>query len=194
MPPANGDYKTALNLAILRMFRKALRISLQPPRLAVFFLKMLYEQKRFLAVRSRLSTDSLAIPPLLINSITKQCNLNCKGCYAFIHQASIGHELSVRQVRKLFEQAAGRGFVHIQADGALEPCPFSPYSDVSLQTATLKEALHSVFLASLRNNHHLLTESGAAALSGKAESWSKTCCTDLRAILYSSKLWELWQD
>lgn len=27
--------------------------------------------------------------------------------------------------------AAGRGFFHINANGEVEPCPFSPYSDVN---------------------------------------------------------------
>lgn len=49
--------------------------------------------------------------------------------------------------------AAGRGFIHISANGDLEPCPFAPYSDVSLRSTPVKEALQSRFLAALRNNH-----------------------------------------
>lgn len=49
--------------------------------------------------------------------------------------------------------AAGRGFIHISADGRLEPCPFAPYSDVSLKETSFKEALRSRFLAALRDNH-----------------------------------------
>jgi len=33
--------------------------------------------------------------------------------------------------------AAGRGFVHISPEGRLEPCPFSPFSDVSLKQPIL---------------------------------------------------------
>lgn len=39
--------------------------------------------------------------------------------------------------------AAGRGFFHINSDGGAEPCPFSPFSDTSLQTVSLAEALES---------------------------------------------------
>jgi MoaA/NifB/PqqE/SkfB family radical SAM enzyme len=46
--------------------------------------------------------------------------------------------------------SAGRGFVHINAVGDVEPCPFAPYSDVNLKEATLVDALSSPFLASLR--------------------------------------------
>ncbi|NLG26284.1 MAG: radical SAM protein [Chloroflexi bacterium] len=39
--------------------------------------------------------------------------------------------------------AAGRGLCHIGPSGSLEPCPFSPVSDVNLQTTSLREGLHS---------------------------------------------------
>jgi MoaA/NifB/PqqE/SkfB family radical SAM enzyme len=61
--------------------------------------------------------------------------------------------------------AAGRGFVHIQADGSMEPCPFAPYSDVSLKDVTLEKALASSFLAKIKKKHHLLHETkGGCAL------------------------------
>jgi len=49
--------------------------------------------------------------------------------------------------------AGGRGFVHISAEGGLEPCPFAPYSDVSLRTTSLAMALRSPFLTALRDGH-----------------------------------------
>lgn len=61
--------------------------------------------------------------------------------------------------------AAGRGFVHISADGALEPCPFAPFSDMNLSDMSLKEALSSELLKKIRQNHHLLKEGeGGCAL------------------------------
>ncbi|HUI69488.1 MAG TPA: radical SAM protein [Spirochaetia bacterium] len=54
--------------------------------------------------------------------------------------------------------ASGRGFVHISATGDLEPCPFAPYSDVSLKRMSLKEALRSRFLAVMREKHDLFAE------------------------------------
>ena len=41
--------------------------------------------------------------------------------------------------------AAGRGFFHINPYGGAEPCPFSPYSDISLKEPTLLQALESPF-------------------------------------------------
>jgi MoaA/NifB/PqqE/SkfB family radical SAM enzyme len=61
--------------------------------------------------------------------------------------------------------SSGRGFVHISADGSLEPCPFSPYSDVNLKEVSLKEALQSKFLNEIRSNPDMLVEtSGGCAL------------------------------
>ena len=47
--------------------------------------------------------------------------------------------------------AAGRGFFHINSHGGAEPCPFSPYSDVSLGGASLRDALRSPLFRALRS-------------------------------------------
>lgn len=61
--------------------------------------------------------------------------------------------------------AAGRGFLHIGADGAVEPCPFSPFSNLNLRDAPFEEALTSNFLKAVRDNHDMLDEaSGGCAL------------------------------
>lgn len=61
--------------------------------------------------------------------------------------------------------AAGRGFIHINAMGALEACPFATYSDVNLKDLTLKEALSSPLLSKIRSLHGLLQEhKGGCAL------------------------------
>ncbi len=66
--------------------------------------------------------------------------------------------------------SSGRGFVHVSAEGKLEPCPFAPFSDTSLKDIPLKEALKSEFLAKIRANHDELKEtSGGCALWAKRE-------------------------
>jgi len=61
--------------------------------------------------------------------------------------------------------AAGRGFVHVSPSGNLEPCPFAPFSDTNLKETSLKEALKSNFLKTIRENHHKLSENeGGCAL------------------------------
>ena len=56
--------------------------------------------------------------------------------------------------------AAGRGFIHINANGDIEPCPFAPFSDENVQTASIKDVVQSPFLEALRQNPHLLTYTG----------------------------------
>jgi len=55
--------------------------------------------------------------------------------------------------------AAGRGFVHISANGDVQPCPFAPYSDTNLHQTSLRGALRSRFLTEVRSLHSELKES-----------------------------------
>ena len=66
--------------------------------------------------------------------------------------------------------ASGRGFLHIGSSGALEACPFAPYSDTSVKDMPLKEALKSRLIKEVRENHDKLKESrGGCALKENAE-------------------------
>ena len=55
--------------------------------------------------------------------------------------------------------AAGRGFVHISAEGRVEACPLAPFSDTSLREVSLREALRSRLLRLLRENHDRFDDS-----------------------------------
>jgi MoaA/NifB/PqqE/SkfB family radical SAM enzyme len=66
--------------------------------------------------------------------------------------------------------AAGRGFIHISAEGDVEPCPFAPYSDMNLNNVSLKDALSSDFLKKIRENHaQLHGTDGSCGLWAKRE-------------------------
>jgi MoaA/NifB/PqqE/SkfB family radical SAM enzyme len=69
--------------------------------------------------------------------------------------------------------SAARGFVHVSAEGDLEPCPFAPYSDANLNQKSLLEALQSPFLKAVRESEDHLEESqGSCALWARRE-WVK---------------------
>ena len=55
--------------------------------------------------------------------------------------------------------AAGRGFVHVSAEGDLEPCPFAPFSDRSVRDGRLIDALGSDLLRAIRAHPERLDES-----------------------------------
>jgi MoaA/NifB/PqqE/SkfB family radical SAM enzyme len=65
--------------------------------------------------------------------------------------------------------SAGRGFVHISAEGNVEPCPFVPYSDINIKNISLKEALQSKMLRTIRENHAQLEETHGCALWERRE-------------------------
>jgi MoaA/NifB/PqqE/SkfB family radical SAM enzyme len=69
--------------------------------------------------------------------------------------------------------SSGRGFIHISAEGNVEPCPFIPYSDMNLNNVSLKEALQSKMLKTIRENHEQLEEIHGCALWRKRE-WVKS--------------------
>jgi MoaA/NifB/PqqE/SkfB family radical SAM enzyme len=65
--------------------------------------------------------------------------------------------------------SAGRGFVHVSAEGNVEPCPFISYSDTNLKNMSLKDALQSKMLRTIRENHGELKEIHGCALWEKRE-------------------------
>jgi MoaA/NifB/PqqE/SkfB family radical SAM enzyme len=77
--------------------------------------------------------------------------------------------------------SAGRGFVHISSEGNVEPCPFIAYSDTNLRNLSLREALQSKMLKTIRDNHDELKEIHGCALWEKREwvqSLAKAAKTD----------------
>ena len=74
--------------------------------------------------------------------------------------------------------AAGRGFIHISPSGDLEPCPFAPYSDANILKMPLKDALNSLLLSKIRNNHHLLKESAGGCTLWENREWIESVMED----------------
>jgi MoaA/NifB/PqqE/SkfB family radical SAM enzyme len=72
--------------------------------------------------------------------------------------------------------SAGRGFVHVSAEGNVEPCPFVPYSDTNLNNTSLKEALQSNMLRAIRENYGELAEINGCALWEK-RAWVQSLAT-----------------
>lgn len=67
--------------------------------------------------------------------------------------------------------AAGRGFVHINAYGDVEPCPFSPYSDRNLSQVSLLEAINSPLMRSIRESDVRLDETDGRCALWKRKEW-----------------------
>ena len=67
--------------------------------------------------------------------------------------------------------AAGRGFIHVNPTGHLEPCPFAPFSDADLREMSLKEALCSDLLRVIRENAGKLGESQGGCTLWENRGW-----------------------
>ncbi len=67
--------------------------------------------------------------------------------------------------------AGGNGFIHINAEGLVEPCPFSPYSDADLTKVSLIEALESPLLREIRAHSQQLLESDGICALWKNKDW-----------------------
>ena len=75
-------FNKQINKSITNLFKNALQHSLKSPSQAWFFLSMIRKQKKAAKKRIENEKRGLHVPPFMIASITHNCNLKCKGCYA----------------------------------------------------------------------------------------------------------------
>jgi len=101
------SYIPALNDAIASYFKNAVRITLREPAKSLFFFRTILWQRKAARVRRKWQKRGLHVPALLIVSVTSNCNLRCKGCYAFARakHKSKAPELSDARLRTLVAEA-----------------------------------------------------------------------------------------
>ena len=98
-----------------------LKTTLHNPKESCFMAQYAIQSKRAEKLRAAAQKRGQHIPPFLIASITTQCNLHCKGCYARANHscydaAPVGNSpklLGTEQWDSIFRQAAdlGIGFI-----------------------------------------------------------------------------------
>jgi MoaA/NifB/PqqE/SkfB family radical SAM enzyme len=91
------------------VFRRAWRLSLSRPRLALFFLATIARQRRAARRRRAWLARGLQVPPVMIASITNRCNLNCAGCYASALRPAGEPEFAAGRFRALLAEARELG-------------------------------------------------------------------------------------
>ncbi len=77
--------------------------------------------------------------------------------------------------------SAGRGFVHINAKGDLEPCPFAPFSDTNVRDHALKDALQSKLCEKIRQVPELSREKGGGCVLWKERELVQSLMDDAEA-------------
>ena len=104
-----NNYIELMNNEIKNLFKNALRISLRNPSLAYFILRTIRWQKKAANVRRYWESQDIHVPPFMIASITKRCNLKCKGCYAHVLNHSSASEMSNEQLMDVIKEASDLG-------------------------------------------------------------------------------------
>lgn len=150
--------RNRLNGEIGGVTRQALRVSLHNPPLARFFLKTLLHQRKAALKREHWEKEGIHVPPFLIASITRRCNLNCAGCYARAQRTTDDQELSVGRLSKLMDEAEELGFVFALLAGG-EPLTRPEILDVTES--------HPKIIFPLFTNGTLLTEEMLKRIAGQ---------------------------
>lgn len=76
-----------LSSAVEGIIHQALKASVKNPLESAFIAKFILSQSENAKKRRKAEEAGHHIPPFLIASITSQCNLHCKGCYARANNA-----------------------------------------------------------------------------------------------------------
>jgi MoaA/NifB/PqqE/SkfB family radical SAM enzyme len=76
------DLENYMTNGVNWLVKDAIRTTLKNPRESAFLAKYALSSKKANGIRHKLEMAGEHIPPFLIASITSNCNLHCKGCYA----------------------------------------------------------------------------------------------------------------
>lgn len=147
-------YIELMNNSIYNIFKSALKISFKKPLLAFSIFKMIFRQKKMAKLRLYWKNRGLHVPPFMIASITKRCNLKCKGCYALTHanNKKVSSDLPLEKWHKLFKEARELGISLILLGGGE---PFIR-KDVINITAAFPEIIFPVFTNGLLINDDII--------------------------------------
>ncbi len=105
--------------------------------------KFISIQEQNALLRKENAIDGMEIPPFLIASITRDCNLNCQGCYSAENSKGCGNKppLSANRWEEIFLQAGHLGVSYILIAGG-EPLL---RRDILEKAANVKNILFPVF-------------------------------------------------
>ena len=148
------DFAAYMNKSIENIIGKTLKSATKNPREAAFIMKFALSQKNAQKVRLQHEDAGRHIPPFLIASITKRCNLFCKGCYARANNSFYGNleELSLLRWHEIFQEATELGISFILLAGG-EPLM---RSEIIKEAAKFKKIVFPVFTNGTMFNEEIL--------------------------------------
>lgn len=107
----SGDYAVTFNRCIRDFFRDAMKLSVRDLRFLPFLAGTFAAQCRARRLRLSNGRKGLHVPPVMIASVTRKCNLACKGCYARAqeHERKAGAEMTESRFREVVAEAESLG-------------------------------------------------------------------------------------
>ena len=85
--------------------RDLVRISRRDPRLALHFVRTALAQRKAAARRREAARAGVQVPPFMIMSVTRRCNLRCAGCFVQEHGQPAGDELTMAEIGTILREA-----------------------------------------------------------------------------------------
>ena len=104
-----SNWNILFNDSLRSFFGAAMRIAVKDPGQIAFMAKTAKNQREAAAVRNRLETEGLHVPPVMIASITSKCNLNCAGCYSNAKKLRTDREITTSNFRSILRQSVELG-------------------------------------------------------------------------------------
>ena len=101
---------TQFNETMAKYLAKDRRYFLSHPAHIRMLAKVSRNIRRQAKVRGKLQEkENLVVPPVLILSVTNECNLSCAGCYAHSQQRDAAEEMSIDDIRRTVDEAVALG-------------------------------------------------------------------------------------
>jgi MoaA/NifB/PqqE/SkfB family radical SAM enzyme len=112
-----GYYNRLLDESITDVLGQATRIIASRPALLAFAARTLVHQRRAASRRRELGRAGLQVPAVMIVSVTRRCNLSCKGCYMKARGRAQAPEMDPGQLRRVVGEAGDLGISFIVLAG-----------------------------------------------------------------------------
>ena len=107
-------YIARMNDSIANLVHHAFRLSWHHPRYIFSFFKLARYQKQAARMRTSHQSAGLCVPAFMIVSVTRRCNLHCRGCYSHVAAANENAtgrtaELNAAELERVIDEAADLG-------------------------------------------------------------------------------------
>lgn len=124
-----------------RVFKRFLRYNMTSLKNTIFLLSVIRKQRKAQKVREQSKMSGIVVPPAIMLSITKSCNLNCKGCYQKAQKRTSENEMSTEKIISVLKEGEAMGSSIV---GLLGGEPFTR-KDLFTIAGSLKNLLFIVF-------------------------------------------------